>query len=369
MNGPLDVSTAASSGPASAGIVSDRSPSPSSTLVAGGHSHSSGPGVTASSVVRSIVGATSGRSRVAGWRFHVSRAIQRSQRRRDRGGRRRRPGRARPSTPAGIDARSVAARAATASSTAWRTAWCQAGAITPIVRCDDAASTVSAACGKPRGRYRQSPARSVRSIAGSPSSSNVGIGSFGPLRTGCVRAGQRLPHPPPLAPVELQHEHVVEVEVQLQALGRRRRQVGVDLHGVAEVEGQVVGQPGQAGIAELQPLQHHRGPGGVQLEHAVGLDDVVERAVADAGLPARVRASTACVPSRTSRKPGWRSPRSSASAHSSADVTNPGRGPPSPGDQTADRKRSSRTNASGSGTSADEPGLVGMVLPSGHPAP
>ncbi len=51
---------------------------------------------------------------------------------------------------AGIEA--VSCPAATAASTARRTARCQVIASTPIVRCDDAASMVSAACGKPRGR-------------------------------------------------------------------------------------------------------------------------------------------------------------------------------------------------------------------------
>ena len=44
LNGPSDVNTAASNGPASAGIVSDRSPSPSSTCSPLGASHSKRPG-------------------------------------------------------------------------------------------------------------------------------------------------------------------------------------------------------------------------------------------------------------------------------------------------------------------------------------
>ena len=71
--------------------------------------------------------------------------------------------------------------------------------------------------------------------------------------------------------------------MQVEATGRRRREVGVHLHGLVEGQGQVVGHPGEVGIAQLEPLQDDGGAVVVQLEHPVGLDHVVDRAMTDAG--------------------------------------------------------------------------------------
>ena len=232
--------------PASAGIVSARSPRPSSTRSPAGVSHSSGPGVTDEPASSSpIVGGCSGRSRVAGWRRHTSWAIHRRSASGSRCGDERLQ--AGPATDVDGDRLAQVAGSATASSTAWRTAWCQVGAITPIVRCDDADVD---GLGGVREATRQ-----VEAVAGLQREVQRRLAELverrhrlaRPRAHGVPGALQRLPHPPALAPVELQHEHVVEVEVQLEALRRRRREVGVDLHGVTEVERQVVGQSGRGG--------------------------------------------------------------------------------------------------------------------------
>ena len=87
--------------------------------------------------------------------------------------------------PTGTDAANPPA--AMVASRAWRTTRCHVIARRPTVRCDDEVSTVSAACGNPRGRYRQSPLVSVRSSCGSPSSSSVGRGIFWPPDRVAVR--------------------------------------------------------------------------------------------------------------------------------------------------------------------------------------
>ena len=76
-SGPVDRSTSASRAYASAGMVSVRSPSPSSTRPSEPVSHSSGPGVTSTGVSSSTAGGWSGRSRVAGCLRHTSVAIHR----------------------------------------------------------------------------------------------------------------------------------------------------------------------------------------------------------------------------------------------------------------------------------------------------
>ena len=198
---------------------SARSPRPSSTRVRPSRrSHSSGPGVTVDAACRArSPAACSGRSRVAGCRRHTSRGHP--------------PPHARPGRgEAASGARSGAAASRRRGSTraarrrrrrprrrrgarpgaTWRRARRSSGATTPRRRSRRRAGSHAA------GRGSRRP-RSVRSSAGSPSSSNVGIATCGPLRTGLARALERLPHPPALAPVELQHEHVVVVEVQLEA--------------------------------------------------------------------------------------------------------------------------------------------------------
>ncbi len=97
------------------------------------------------------------------------------------------------------------------------------------------------------------------------------------------RALERRPDPPSLRPAELHDEHVVVVEVQVEAACVRRRQVGVDLHRVIECQRQVVGQPGEVWIGVVQALEHHRVTAPVAVDHLVGRDQVVEVAVADSG--------------------------------------------------------------------------------------
>ncbi len=64
------------------------------------------------------------------------------------------------------------------------------------------------------------------------------------------------------------------------ALGRRR-QVGVDLDRMVEVERQVRRQLGEDSVGELQGLEHDGRSRRVVLEHPVRLDDVVDLLVAD----------------------------------------------------------------------------------------
>ena len=107
-----------------------------------------------------------------------------------------------------------------------------------------------------------------------------------------ARALQRIPHAPALRTLELDDEDVVEVVVQLESMGGRRREVGVHLHGMVQRQRQVVGELGEMGIGQLESLQDDGGAIVVQLEHAVRLDHVFDRAMADPGPPA-VRAAAA----------------------------------------------------------------------------
>ena len=198
------------------GIVSSRSPRPSSHVIARRRSATAAARRSRPAWCRARSPAgRSGRRRVAGWRRHTSVAIHRRSRAAGRGAATGRRGRAaRPVRDRRASARPRRPRrrrggppAATSSD------------ITPMVRCDEAVVDGLGGVREARGRYRQSPASSVRSNAGSPSSSNVGIGDDRPAAHRVAGARQRLPHPPALAPVELEHEDVVEVEVQLEARG------------------------------------------------------------------------------------------------------------------------------------------------------
>ena len=78
-----------------------------------------------------------------------------------------------------------------------------------------------------------------------------------------------------LRAAELHHEHVVEVEVQIQPTRARRRQVGVHLDGMVEREGEVVGQPSEVRVRVMQPLEHHGVAAPVAVDDVVRRDDVV----------------------------------------------------------------------------------------------
>ena len=83
-----------------------------------------------------------------------------------------------------------------------------------------------------------------------------------------ARLGGR-PDDPPLGTVELHDEDVVVVEVDVEPLRRRRRQVGVDLYGLVELECEVVRELSETGVGEMQSLEHHGGAVAVPAHDAV----------------------------------------------------------------------------------------------------
>ena len=147
-NGPSVRRIAASSGPASAGIVRARSPRPELDSIAGRGQPQQRPGRHRQRRVggdrRRVQRPEPGR-RLAPPHLlgHPPAQRQRIEVRREAIETRRVDG-------LGRD-RLAQPPAATASSTACRTACCHVGATMPMVRCDDADSTVSAACGNPAG--------------------------------------------------------------------------------------------------------------------------------------------------------------------------------------------------------------------------
>ena len=58
---------------------------------------------------------------------------------------------------------------------------------------------------------------------------------------------------------DLQDEDVVDVVVVAEPLRLRRRDVGVDLHGVPEVRAEGLGEVDERGVGAVQALQHDRG--------------------------------------------------------------------------------------------------------------
>ena len=90
---------------------------------------------------------------------------------------------------------------------------------------------------------------------------------------GWVRSGSaehRLVDAPVLLAGHLQHEDVVHVVVRAEAARGRRRDVGVDLRGVAQVGGELVGELDQRRPEAVQPLQDDGAAVGEQPQHRVG---------------------------------------------------------------------------------------------------
>jgi hypothetical protein len=79
---------------------------------------------------------------------------------------------------------------------------------------------------------------------------------------------------PALGAGDLQDEHVVHVVVVVEAARLRRRDVGVDLDGVAEVGDELLGERHDRGPGAVQGLQHERGAVGEQCREA-GVVDLV----------------------------------------------------------------------------------------------
>ena len=81
----------------------------------------------------------------------------------------------------------------------------------------------------------------------------------------------------------------MEVETSL----ARGRQVGVDLHGLIQFEGEIGGQTGEPSVAVLQALQDHSVPQSVSLDDRIGIDHVAQASVpkadrsCDPGAPGR----------------------------------------------------------------------------------
>ena len=173
------------SGAASAGIVRARSPRPSSTRSpVGASATAAGRASPPAARRRSIVGACSGRRRVAGWRRHTSRAIHRRSAGGSRCGgeavevgRRGRPRRR--STPREARRRRPRRRRRGARPAA------RSAAMMPMVRCDDADSTVSAAWGKPRGQVQAVAGRAASGPAPARRARRTSASATrGPARTG-----------------------------------------------------------------------------------------------------------------------------------------------------------------------------------------
>ena len=80
------------------------------------------------------------------------------------------------------------------------------------------------------------------------------------------------------------------VEVQVQAAGCCGAEVGVELDGLVEFEGQVGRQACHRRVAVLQALEHQRRPLVVGLEYPVGFDQIVKALMADAGTAAQLGA-------------------------------------------------------------------------------
>ena len=94
-----------------------------------------------------------------------------------------------------------------------------------------------------------------------PGRSRRRIGS----RSSSARRGVDLPR---LAAERLQHEHVVRVVVELEALGARRRDVRVDLARVAELDLELAAEPRDGLVVAVEALEHDRRPVPEQLEDA-----------------------------------------------------------------------------------------------------
>ena len=119
----------------------------------------------------------------------------------------------------------------------------------PIVTWRLASSWARAACGVPVGRYIDRPGRS--STSSTRQSSPWSVVVAGPLAAGVV-------HLPLLGAVGLEDEDVVAVAVHREALRARRREVGVGLAGVAELELEPGDQVGQRRVVAVQPLEDDR---------------------------------------------------------------------------------------------------------------
>ena len=142
-----------------------------------------------------------------------------------------------------------------------------------------------------RGGRVQPPARQVERVTGGQLHVQRGrtVGGRGHLvgppapRLPLQRVDQdRLVYPPPLAPLHLQHEHVVRVVMGGEALVAGRGQVGVDLHRGGQLGGQRPGQVDQRRPQPVQPLEHQRRAGIEQRQHPL-----VEHLVGDSPRPPR----------------------------------------------------------------------------------
>src|SRR5690606_1912305 len=79
------------------------------------------------------------------------------------------------------------------------------------------------------------------------------------------------------------HEHVVVVEVDVEPASRHRRQVGVDLDRLVQLEGGVVGEAREGRVGQVQPLEGDGGTVPVAVDDAVGRGEIGQVAVADSG--------------------------------------------------------------------------------------
>ena len=125
----------------------------------------------------------------------------------------------------------------------------------PMVMCSEIVSWVRAACGVPVGMYMTCPGSNTRTPP---------------------RPSWRV-HLPLLGPGGLQHEHVVGVLVDGEPLGPDRRQVGVGLAGMAEVELELGDQPGQRRPVAVQALEDDRRAVLEERERLARVDQAGER--------------------------------------------------------------------------------------------
>jgi hypothetical protein len=93
-----------------------------------------------------------------------------------------------------------------------------------------------------------------------------------------------VPYLPMLDAGHLQHEHVVRVVMDVEALRDRRSQINVHLHRVRQLDLELAAEVRQRRPKAVDRLQHDRGAVREQLVDASGVDDVVQLARLDARL-------------------------------------------------------------------------------------
>ena len=138
-------------------------------------------------------------------------------------------------------------------------------------RVQEAAGQVQAVAGTQHGLDQ-------RRLLGSPLDRGLAIGPGLIAQRGLVHGRVDLPA---LLALDLQHEDVVHVVVIAEALVLRGRDVGIGLHRVTELGGQLLAQRDDRRPDAVQSLQHHRRPVGEQPDELV-VADLVGDAGADA---------------------------------------------------------------------------------------